>query len=315
MRRWNHDETERHLVGVVNDYCFRNLGVLPNLEEPKSYNDKINWLKIYDQMYEHVICCNKLLARSYVAGRADTNCLLEIYQVGRSVNEIDFGALPDCYVLKSNHDSGSVYPISHAMAVASAKRKLQRRTKRVYGIEKGEWAYSHIVPHVFVEEYMEGPIIDYKFHCCSGDIRWVQVILDRISGKPKEAIVDEKYGRLPLHLDHKMEYARCAPSQPASWERMKLLARALSEPFRYVRVDLYEYRDRPIFGELTFWPLAGCYKSKDEPSFGLMLNFDTSFKRPIIHNLRGDGRIARVRLLRQRLVQAVRWVTVTGRRL
>ena len=310
MRRLDYHETERYLIDVVNDYCFRNLGVLPNLDEPKSYNDKINWLKIYDQMYEHVICCNKLLARSYVAGRADNNCLLDLYQVARSVNEIDFGALPECYVLKSNHDSGSVYPISHPMAVASAKRKLHRRTKRVYGIEKGEWAYSHIVPHVFVEEYMEGPIIDYKFHCCSGDIRWVQVIVDRISGKPKEAIVDENYGRLPFHLDHKMDHAAYAPSQPASWERMRLLARTLSEPFRYVRVDLYEYRDRPIFGELTFWPLAGCYKSKDEACFGIMLNFDTSCKRPIIHNLRGDGRIARVRLLRRQLGQAVRSATM-----
>ena len=68
---------------------------------------------------------------------------------------------------------------------------------------------------------------------------------------------------------------------------MKTLARALSEPFRYVRVDLYHYQNRPVFGELTFWPLAGCYETKDEPTFGAMLPIDTSFKRPMIHDVIG----------------------------
>ena len=73
--------------------------------------------------------------------------------------------------------------------------------------------------------------------------------------------------------------------RPAAWEQMKTMARALSEPFRYVRVDLYDYESRPIFGELTFWPKAGCYKSKDEHAFGQLLDFDTTFKRPMIHDI------------------------------
>lgn len=312
MKNYRHDPTNNYLIDVVNDYCFRNLGVLPNLDEPRGYNDKINWLKIYDQMYEQVICCNKLLARSYVAGRINIDCLLKIYQTWRSVDDVDAKALPERYVLKSNHDSGSVYPIIHSRALASAKKGLRRRIKNVYGIEKGEWAYSHIVPYVFAEEYMVGPIIDYKFHCCNGDIRWVQIISDRAAGKPRETIVDENHASLPLHMDHEMMHDFRAPVQPVTWERMKSLARILSEPFRYVRVDLYQYEDRAIFGELTFWPLAGCYRSKDEPAFGRMLNFDTSFKRPMIHNMVGDQYVARRRFFRRRLVRAVRGMTATG---
>lgn len=307
-----HEQTRNHLIDVVNDHCFRNLGVLPNLEEPKGYNDKINWLKIYDQMHEQVICCNKLLARAYVAERVNNDCLLRVYQTYRSVDDIDVKALPERYVLKSNHDSGSVYPITNIRAYDRAKRKLRRRIKNTYGIENGEWAYSHIVPYVFAEEYMDGPIIDYKFHCCAGDIRWVQIISERNSGKPRENIVDENYASLPLHMDHKMVHDTRAPAQPAIWERMKTLSRSLSKPFRYIRVDLYQYGDRPVFGELTFWPLGGCYRTKDELVFGTMLNFDTSFRRPIIHNLIGDQRVVRRRVARHRLVRVAR--TIPGMR-
>lgn len=293
-------------VAVVNDHCSRTIGVLPNLDSPRGYNDKINWLKIYDQMYEQVICCDKLLARAYVAERVSSDCLLKVYQVFRSVDDIDVTLLPERYVLKSNHDSGSVYPVTDNKALARAKRKLRRRVKSAYGIENGEWAYSHIVPCVFAEEYMTAPIVDYKFHCCKGDIRWVQIISERSTGKPRETIVDENYARLPLHMDHKMVYDKKVPSQPATWEGMKTLARALSMPFRYVRVDLFQHSDRPVFGELTFWPLSGCYKTKDESVFGTMLNFDTSFRRPTIHRLIGERRVARRRVLRHRLVRAAR---------
>ena len=304
------DETQRHassdLIGVINDHCYRNLGVLPNLEDPSGYNDKINWLKIYDQMYEQVVCCDKLLVRAYVASRVARDCLLDVYQTFRSADDIDTTTLPDRYVLKSNHDSGSVYIVTDNKACARAKRKLRRRMRSVYGIENGEWAYSHIVPCVIAEEYMSGPIVDYKFHCCGGDVRWVQIISERATGEPKETIVDENYTSLRLHMDHKMVHNMQAPSQPESWEQMKTLAQVLSKPFRYVRVDLYQYKDRAIFGELTFWPLAGCYKTQDQPVFGSMLSFDTSFTRPIIHNPIGGRRAARHRVIRQGVVRAGR---------
>ena len=154
-------ETQRHarsdLIDVINDHCYRNLGVLPNLEDPSGYNDKINWLKIYDQMYEQVVCCDKLLARAYVASRAASDCLLDVYQRFRSADDIDTTTLPDRYVQKSNHDSGSVYTVTDNKACARAKRKLRRRMRSAYGIENGEWAYSHIVPCVIAEEYMAGP--------------------------------------------------------------------------------------------------------------------------------------------------------------
>ena len=297
-----------YLVEVINAYCVRHMGRRPNLVDPQGYNDKINWLKVYDQMYEQVHCCNKLLAREFVAQRVGGEVLLRILQTGRSVGEIGFSELSPPYVLKSNHDSGSVYVIRGQDDIRKAKRLVARRLRRTYGVEKGEWAYSHIVPMVFVEEFMDGPIVDYKFHCSLGEIRWVQIIAERASGRPRETVVDADYRTLRLHMDHNMIGANSTPGKPGSWERMKVIARALSTGFRYVRVDLYDYDGRVVFGELTFWPLAGCYKTRDETRFGAMLEIDTANKRPVIHDLRSDWRIARRRGCRQWIIRRVRRV-------
>ena len=273
------------MVDVVNDHCLRQVGTLPDLVNPKGYNDKVNWLKIHDQMTEQVICCDKLLARAYVAERVGRDCLLDVYQIARSVDQIVFEALPDSYVLKTNHDSGSVYIVTDRSALRNARRRIRKKIKQPFGIAMGEWAYAHVSPYAFAEERMQGPTTDYKFHCCSGEIRWVQIIADRVSGKPRETNVDADYAPLRLHFNYKNLHEAEPPPQPATWERMKEMARTLSEPFRYVRVDLYEYEARPVFGELTFWPLAGCCKTGDERAFGRLLDFDTTFKRPMIHDI------------------------------
>lgn len=276
---------QKRLVDVVNDYCLRELGVLPDLINPQGYNDKVNWLKIHDQMPEHVICCDKLRAREYVADRIGRNCLLEVYQRARSVGQIDFNTLPERYVLKTNHDSGSVYIVCDEKTLRQATNRIRKSIKQSHGLVQGEWAYAHIPPQVFAEELMLGPTTDYKFHCCSGEIRWVQIVVDRASPQPRETIVDEDYAPLPFHFNYKNLLETEPPAQPAAWNRMKLTARTLSQSFRYVRVDLYAYGNRPVFGELTFWPLGGLCKTKDEGAFGRLLDFDTTYKRPMIHKL------------------------------
>lgn len=277
----------KHLVEVVNDYSLRELGVLPDLTNPKGYNDKVNWLKIHDQMAEHVVCCDKLLARSYVADRIDVSCLLDVYQIARSVDGMAFDTLPESFVLKTNHDSGSVYVVTDTGTRRHAAKRIRRSIKRTYGVAKGEWAYAHIAPFVFAEELIHGSTTDFKFHCCSGEIRWVQIIADRALGEPRETMVDESYSPLPLHFNYENIMEPEPPARPATWDRMKEIARTLSEPFRYVRVDLYEYEKRPVFGELTFWPLGGFCRTKDEGAFGQLLDFDTTFKRPMIHDVVG----------------------------
>ena len=259
-------------------------------KEPKGYNEKLKWLMINDQMPEHIICSDKLLCRVYVAGRIGEKYLRKVYQTANSVDGINVDNLPKNFVVKANHDSGSVFLVTDNLSWRRAKRMLRMRMRRLYGMKKGEWAYSYIIPRVFTEEVMDGPIVDYKFHCCDGQICWVQIIYDRVTGQAKEVNVGENYLALGLHLDDKFVHERQPPKKPQSWCEMQELARCLSRGFRYVRVDMYEYRGKPNFGELTFWPRAGNYATEDESEFGKMLQFDTTFKRILIHDFFAEHR-------------------------
>lgn len=251
---------------------------------PRGYNEKMHWLMVNDQMPEHVMCSDKLLCRSYVANRIGEKYLRKLYAVSKSIDNIEFENLPQIFVVKANHDSGSVFIVENLKSWISVRKKLRKKLKRIYGLENGEWAYSYILPCVFVEEFMPGPIVDYKFHCCDGQICWTQVIYDRISGHPREVNVDENFSSLGIHFDDHFIPDDIPPDVPVSWNEMRELAQKLSVGFRYVRVDFYEYREKPSFGELTFWPRAGNYVSEGELTLGELLNFDTSFSRSMIHD-------------------------------
>ena len=251
---------------------------------PIGYNEKIHWLMVNDQMLEHVICSDKLLCRSFVSSRIGIQYLREVYQISKSPDYIIFNKLPEKFVIKANHDSGSTFVVTNLQTWRQAKRKIRKRMRRTYGLEKGEWAYSYILPRVFIEEFMPGPIVDYKFHCCDGKICWTQVIFDRSSGRPREVNVDENYCSLDVHFDDQFALDKTPPEKPISWNEMKDIARQLSTGFRYVRVDLFEFGAQPSFGEMTFWPRAGKYNSEGEQVLGKLLNFDFGFRRPMIHD-------------------------------
>lgn len=250
---------------------------MPDLENPRGYNDRIQWLKLFDQMPEQVICCDKYAARDFVSAIVGSKYLLECYQVAGSFEELNFRA--PC-IAKVTHDSGGIAKVFGPEDWEAARRKLAPRLGKLYGIEKGEWSYGRIKPRCMTEQLMPEPIVDYKFHCSAGRILWVQIISERKKGqKSLECITDERAAFLPLHFDDEMRYSGVQPTIPYTWDEMCEVSRKLSERFRYVRVDLYSSEGRVYFGELTFWPKAGCYKTKDEPAFGAMLDIDMSFRR------------------------------------
>lgn len=260
----------------INALCRNRLGRLPNLVNPRGYNDVIQWLKLYDQTPEHVIACDKYAVREWVAERVGEGVLNRLLYVADEPLE----GVPTPYMLKATHDSGSTYKIRQEADLVEAIPKLREKLGRVYGAHKGEWAYSFVKPRVIAEELMPEPVIDYKFHCTHGKVRWVQVIWDRDSGQPKEAIFLPDGTLTDLHMDHKMVHAPETSVYPGdkAWSELTEVAEKLAEGWRYVRVDLY-YVMGVKFGELTFWPLSGSYKTDDEPTFGRMLEIDLSYKR------------------------------------
>jgi hypothetical protein len=116
-----------------------------------------------------------------------------------------------------------------------------------------------------------------------GKPAWVQVIWDRASGRPREAIFMPDGSLTDLHMDDKMIHAPTGHPGRKAWAALTALAETLAEGWRYVRVDLYWSGGKALFGELTFWPRAGCYGSKDEPIFGELLAIDLAEKRePVV---------------------------------
>lgn len=267
----------RPFQGVVEALCMQRLGRPPDLENPRGYNDIIQWLKLHDQRREQITACDKWAARDWVAERVGEPFLIDA-KLGLAP-----GFRP--FMAKCTHDSGSARIVHSAVDVPAAKQKLEARLAKPYGIEKGEWAYQFVEPRIIAERLLPGPVVDYKFHCAHGEPRWVQVIADRHTGKPKETILAPDGSLLAMHMDHKMDHNPDPAAYPGAWAWRTLfaLAKTLSADWRYARVDLYWSMNRAWFGELTFWPLSGCYLTPYEPVFGEMLAIDLSEKlEPIV---------------------------------
>lgn len=264
----------RPLEQVINAMCEKRLGRVPDLDNPRGFNDLIQWLKLHDQRREQITLCDKLAVRDYVTERAGDSFLVPIRRKG----EFPF-------IAKCAHDSGSAIRVAHDGEWQRASARLMPRLQRPYGVEKGEWAYQFVPPRIICERLLPGDPPDYKFQCSHGQVRWVRVVRGRAQGKPKETILAPDGSLLRMHMDQKMIPCHDPDAYPGdqAWRAMSDLALALADGWRCIRVDLYWAMGQPWFGETTFWPMAGCYLTADEPRFGPMLELDLTEKlEPIV---------------------------------
>ena len=258
-----------NLETEIRTLCQRQLGRDPVLTRPQGYNDKIQWLKLHDQRPEHVVCCDKLTARDWIAERVGKELLVPL--------------IDDQYprIIKPSHWSGGVHKVADSKEWMTAMQALKPLMTKRYGIGKGEWAYRMIPDPAIVQEVVLESPTDYKFHCSQGRVAWVQIIAERGTPGFRETITDSDGSVLPLHMDEKIRHAPDDRYHPgaAALREMVGIAEQLAAGWQYIRVDLYWSGGRPYVGELTFWPRAGCYKSADEPVFGRMLKLDLRRKR------------------------------------
>ena len=258
----------------------------PDLIKCEDFNQKIQWLKLFDNHQSMIKCVDKVLVRDYVSEVLGDGYLPELYQVSNSFSELDLSQLPESFVLKTNHDSGTVFLVldkAEANYIA-VEAKVKEALSEKFGSYGGEWPYLQLAPKVFAEEYLEPssakPPADYKFHCVNGKVKWLQYIYDRGSDT-KEVIVNAKGEVLDIHFDENMVSMR-EFEVPNEFGGMVLIAEKLSKPFKYVRVDLYLVDGEIVVGELTFFPMYGCYGGKGQSALGEYLDFDRSeFKKPI----------------------------------
>lgn len=265
---------------TIFDHTWRSLGTLPTMFDGNDFNSKIKWLMLFDQRPDLVLCSDKIAVRDYVREKVGEGYLTPIYAVWPDAASIDFSQLPNSFVVKTNHDSGSVWIVRDKGSVdlEDIRQRVSAKLGRTYGADKGEWAYSHIPPLVFAEEYLDNAahgIADFKFHCFDGSIAFCQHISNRSGKTADEVIVTPDSDVTGFNLDEKFT-RKDTFLKPDNWGEMCDLARKLSLGFKYVRVDLYSIQGSVRFGEFTFHPRSGNYASDSQHALGLLIDFDRS---------------------------------------
>ena len=233
-----------------------------DLENPQTYTEKLQWLKLYDHRPEYTRMVDKYGVKQYVAERIGEEYVIPLLGVWERAEDIDFDALPKQFVLKTTHDSGGIVVCKDksCLDIPAARKTLRHFLRRDYYEHKREWPYKDVKPRVIAEAYMEDSrcqeLRDYKFFTFGGEPRVLYIAQGRGKGEPTVAdFYDMDFNHLPFTIDHDM--AAVPPEKPQCFEEMKRLAAVLSQGTPQLRVDFYEVDGRVYFGEMTFFHCSG----------------------------------------------------------
>ena len=251
-------------------------------KHPKTFCEKLQWLKVHDIHPEYTMMVDKMAAKDYVANIIGREYIIPTLAVFDSADDVDFDALPNQFVLKCTHDSGGLVVCRDKSKLnrKAARNKLRRGLKRTYIIQNREYPYKNVPRRIIAEQYLENsasptsPIVDYKFFCFNGEPRYCQVIQDRNTKETIDFFDMEWNHQEFIGLNPKAVHAIECPPKPQSFETMKQIAKALSQGKPFSRIDLYDINGKPYFGEITFFPASGMGKftpSKYDEILGEMI--------------------------------------------
>ncbi len=247
---------------ILEKQFLRMAGYPLNLDNPKTFNEKIQWLKLYYHNPLMTKCADKVAVRDYIKEKIGAEYLIPIIGVYDNVDDIDWDVLPDKFVAKVNWGSGQniICTDKSKLDIADAKQKLVQWTlpESNHYYDFLEWVYKDIPPKIIIEEYIEqldSNIQDYRFFCFNGVVQ--QIWLDVLSGSPdhKRHIYDRNWNL----LDIKVRWPSINKNikKPENLDKMIRLAEILSHDFPHVRVDFYNIQGKIYFGELTFSSMNG----------------------------------------------------------
>ncbi len=232
-----------------------------NLKNPQTYNEKLNWLKIY---YRNPLMCtlaDKYEVKDFVRKTIGEEFVIKNYGVWNSFDEINLDLLPNQFVLKTTHDSGGVVICrdKETFNFKKTKEKLENHLKRNLYHNYREWPYKNLKPRIIAEEYLVDEsgteLKDYKFFCFNGEVKALFIATDRQSGDAKFDFYDQNFNHLDLIQFHKQSGKLL--KKPQNFELMLSLSEKLGKGFPHVRVDFYNINGKILFGEYTFYHHGG----------------------------------------------------------
>ncbi|MBQ6718906.1 MAG: glycosyl transferase [Oscillospiraceae bacterium] len=260
-------------VGVLSTEAFRwlpddlflkivyrcRLGKKLPLKNPQTFNEKLQWLKLFDHRPEYITYVDKYAVREHIRTTIGEEHLVPLIGVWDNADSIDFDALPDRCVLKCTHDSGGVIVYDRSRSdVEAVRNQLSAALKKDFYLRGREWPYKHVCPRIIAETFLDTEdteLMDYKFLCFHGVPEMLMVCSSRTAMGVNVTFLDLDWNRLPFERHYP-----AAPeplSRPKSLNKMIDIAAQLSAGIPFVRVDLYEVHGQVYFGELTFYPGCG----------------------------------------------------------
>lgn len=254
--------SDKKAIEIKYKYIF---GYKNNLYNPKTLNEKLQWLKLYNRNPLYTTLVDKCAAKECVSNLIGKEYIIPTIGIYNKFDEIDFDVLPDSFVLKCTHDSGSVLVCKNKkdFNIIKAKKFIEKRMKKNFYWVAREWPYKNVKPRILIEKYIEDKtnagLLDYKFYCFHGKPFVVLVCIDRQIGKTKYYFFDRNW-----ELKRYNKFGVDAPKdftieKPKNIDKMFSIAEKLAmySEAPFVRIDLYSVKERIYFGEFTFYPNAG----------------------------------------------------------
>lgn len=249
-----------------------------NIKAPKTFNEKLQWLKLYDRKAVYIPMVDKVEVKKYIADIIGEEYIIPTLGVYNSFEEINFCELPNQFVLKTTHDSGGVVICTNKQTfdINAAKRKLNKHLKINPFYRTREWPYKNVKPRIIAESFMVDDsgyeLKDYKFFCFEGEVHYIQVDFDRLTNH-KRNIYNTNWELQNFTIQYPNDIQR-EIVKPESLDKMISFANKLSKGIAHLRVDFYSIKDKIYFGELTFYHGSGTERflpNKWDDIFGSLL--------------------------------------------
>ncbi len=248
------------------------MGYKLNLNNPQTFSEKLQWLKLHDRNPEYIKMVDKFLVKEYVANKIGPEHVIQTIGVWDSPDAIDWDCLPNQFVLKVTHGGGNCGVVickdKKSFDKQTALKKIKRGWRQNLFATSREWPYKYVKHRIIAEKYMEDSVTkelrDYKFFCFNGEVKALFIGTERQKqGEDvKFDFFDADFNHLCLRQGH--DSAKKCPEKPQSFEQMKSFASILSKGMPHVRVDLYEVNGNVFFGEMTFYHFGGMVRFKPE---------------------------------------------------
>ncbi|RIW36053.1 glycosyl transferase [Bacillus salacetis] len=240
-----------------------------NFRKPQSFSEKQQWLKLYNRKPEYTIMADKYAVRKYIEEVIGKQYLVPL--VGGPWNcsdEIDISRLPEQFVLKCSNGHGvEICSQKDKFDFEAAKKRLEKSLRNNLFWYGREWPYKNSKSCIIAEEYLGNDAIDYKFYCFNGAPKYLFIVTNRFQPNGPNGDYFDMNGNHLKVRDIEF-YNNPTPNSllPSSFEEMKTIAQKLSQGIPFVRIDLYERKEKPIFGEITFFDSSG-FSKFDQPDF------------------------------------------------